>query len=257
MVVAGHLLPHVLLMLADDYDWSNAGWHRPGFAEVRTPHLDALVESGINLERHYAFKYCSPSRSALQSGRDPIHVNVFNYLPIMHNPADPVSGFSAIPRNMTGIAELMRKAGYSTAMAGKWDAGQATFEHTPKGRGYDRSLFYFNHDNDCTPTRDPNAVGLLTRRVRPMLPQTGPASAALHAPAPRSATLGTRTPSLPTAAPRTPSLRETATSPPVTTSLRHGTDARWPRPSRCARPMRRAAASPSTRTSSARRRAHA
>lgn len=75
-------------------------------------------------------------------------MNVFNYLPLMHNPADPVSGYSAIPRNMTGIAELMQRAGYATAMAGKWDAGQATEQHTPRGRGYDRSLFYYNHEND-------------------------------------------------------------------------------------------------------------
>ena len=141
--------PHVLLMLADDYGWANAGWHRPvGFEETKTPHLDSLVASGIELDRHYVFKYCSPSRSALQSGRNPIHVNVDNYNPIMHNAADPVSGFSAIPRNMTGIAELMKRAGYSTAMAGKWDAGQATVDHTPRGRGYERSLFYFNHCND-------------------------------------------------------------------------------------------------------------
>ena len=139
--------PHVLLLLADDYGWANAGWHA-GSAEVATPHLNALVKAGIELERHYAHKYCSPSRSALQSGRSPAHVNVNNHIPLMHNPADRVSGYSAIPRNMTGLAELMKRAGYATAMAGKWDAGQATAEHTPKGRGYDRSLFYFNHDND-------------------------------------------------------------------------------------------------------------
>jgi arylsulfatase A-like enzyme len=141
--------PHLFLVLADDYGWANAGWHRPAnYSEVQTPNLDALVRSGIELERHYAFKYCSPSRSALQSGRNPTHVNVNNYLPIMHNAADPVSGFSAIPRNMTGIASLLQRAGYTTLMAGKWDAGMATPDHTPKGRGYDHSLVYFNHQND-------------------------------------------------------------------------------------------------------------
>ena len=85
--------PHIVLLLADDYGWANSGWHRPPhYAEVKTPAMDALVASGIELERHYVYKYCSPSRSALQSGRHPIHVNVNNFLPIMHNPNDPVAG---------------------------------------------------------------------------------------------------------------------------------------------------------------------
>lgn len=85
--------------------------------------MDELVRNGIELDRHYAYKFCSPTRSALQSGRNPIHVNVQNLDPYNHNPDDPVGGFSAIPRNMTGIAEKMSAAGYVTAMAGKWDAG--------------------------------------------------------------------------------------------------------------------------------------
>lgn len=43
---------------------------------------------------------------------------------------------------MTGIAEKLAGAGYSTHMAGKWDAGMATPDHTPLGRGYQSSLNY-------------------------------------------------------------------------------------------------------------------
>jgi arylsulfatase I/J len=59
-----------------------------------------------------------------------------------------VSGFAAIPRNMTGIAAKMAAGGYATHMAGKWDAGMATPDHTPQGRGYASSLNYFQHAND-------------------------------------------------------------------------------------------------------------
>lgn len=45
----------------------------------------------------------SPTRSSLQSGRLPTHVNTENLGTNVWNPADPVSGFSAIPRNMTGL----------------------------------------------------------------------------------------------------------------------------------------------------------
>ena len=144
--------PHIIFLLVDDYGWAGAGWHNSvetsGQREVQTPHMDQLVATGINLNQHYTFKFCSPTRSSLQSGRNPIHVNVQNVAPDLSNPSDPVAGFSAIARNMTGMAERMKLAGWATAAVGKWDAGMATPDHTPKGRGYEQSLIYFHHAND-------------------------------------------------------------------------------------------------------------
>jgi arylsulfatase B len=77
--------PHIVFLLIDDYGWANAGWHNEvqsgGQREVQTPNMDRLVANGINLNQHYTFKFCSPTRSALQSGRNPIHVNVQNVGP--------------------------------------------------------------------------------------------------------------------------------------------------------------------------------
>ena len=142
-------LPHIVMMLVDDWGWANVGYHRnPPTREVVTPNIDRLVKQGLELNQHYVYKFCSPSRSSLISGRLPIHVNDQNLLPTNYNPDDPVSGFSAIPRNMTGIAEKMREAGYATHQVGKWDAGMATPDHTPKGRGFQTSFGYFHHAND-------------------------------------------------------------------------------------------------------------
>ena len=41
---------------------------------------------------------------------------------------------------MTGIGSVMKGAGYKTYFTGKWDTGMATYDHTPRGRGYDASL---------------------------------------------------------------------------------------------------------------------
>ena len=49
---------------------------------------------------------------------------------------------------MTGLGQVMKEAGYRTYFAGKWDVGMATKDHTPLGRGYDKSLSYFHHLND-------------------------------------------------------------------------------------------------------------
>ena len=68
-------------------------------------------------------KYCSPTRSSLQSGRLPIHVNVLNADMSSYNPHDPVSGFAGVPRNMTGISAVMKKGGYATHMVRLFPGG--------------------------------------------------------------------------------------------------------------------------------------
>ncbi len=136
---------------SQDFGWSNAGWHRaPGTDhshEVQTPSMDELVRVGIELDRHYVYQFCSPTRCAIQTGRNPLQVNPLNLEPNVANPEDPVGGFAGIARNFTAIGTKMAAAGYRTHFAGKWDAGMATRDHTPRGRGYHTSLHYFHHDN--------------------------------------------------------------------------------------------------------------
>ena len=131
------------------WGWANVGYHcDPPTKEVVTPTIDGLVKEGLELDQHYAFKFCSPSRSCLMSGRLPIHVNDLNDQPSFYNPQDPVSGFAGIRRNMTGLATKMKLAGYAAHQVGKWDAGMATPDHIPTGRGFDTSFGYFHHTND-------------------------------------------------------------------------------------------------------------
>ena len=93
--------PHILMILADDYGWADAGYHvnTPGYpstaaqkkeATTATPHIDSLVKAGVELDQAYVFKYCSPTRTSLQSGRNPIHASVMNINPTNHNPANPI-----------------------------------------------------------------------------------------------------------------------------------------------------------------------
>ena len=101
------VLPPSHLLQKDDYGWNNIGIHARSQAnayEIQTPNMDDLAATGITLERHYTFHFCSPSRSAFHTGRNPIHVNVLNTDLAAANVTDPVSGFAGIPRNMTTIA---------------------------------------------------------------------------------------------------------------------------------------------------------
>ena len=144
----------ILFQLADDFGWSNFGLH--GITNY-THNLDALAREGIILDRHYVFKYCSPSRCALQTGRNPIHVNVLNTPTTQHNAADPESGQQGAPVHMKGLAQKLAGAGYATHAYGKWNAGMARAEQTPGGRGYQHALVYFDYDeyfwNETTTAR--------------------------------------------------------------------------------------------------------
>ena len=141
--------PHIFFMLVDDWGWANVGYHRDSpTKDISTPNIDSLVKVGVQLDQHYVYNYCSPSRAALLSGRLPIHVNDADTSQSSYNPKDPVSGYTGIPRNMTVIGTKMKEGGYATHQVGKWDAGMATPDHTPKGRGFDSSFGYFHHAND-------------------------------------------------------------------------------------------------------------
>ena len=145
--------PHIILITLDDWGFNQVGWHAKRWAnanEIRTPHMDALVADGVELDRAYVFRFCSPSRCALLSGRNPVHINVLNSDLTQANLSDPVAGFAGLPRPVTAIAEKLRspEGGYGRAIfAGKHHAGLATPDHLPKGRGYDSSLAYLSGAN--------------------------------------------------------------------------------------------------------------
>ncbi|KAJ1456618.1 alkaline-phosphatase-like protein [Pelagophyceae sp. CCMP2097] len=124
--------PHIVMVLADDLGYNNVGFHSDA-PEVATPHLDVLAATGVRLERHYAYKFCTPARASLLSGRS------------LRDPAEANAG---VPYNMSTFPEVLRAAGYKTHVIGKWDAGMATPRHSPKGRGFDDALIYWGHKND-------------------------------------------------------------------------------------------------------------
>jgi len=84
--------PSIIFILVDDWGFGNVGVHNPGNKNVVTPNIDRIISEGLLLNRSYVFKYCSPTRSALQTGRNPIHVNVLNSDITQHNPKDPYNG---------------------------------------------------------------------------------------------------------------------------------------------------------------------
>jgi arylsulfatase A-like enzyme len=153
--------PNIIVILVDDLGFGNVGFtmdslgmmtdntkpipsrlnllQRQVELELASSYISTLAREGRILARHYTHCTCSPSRSSLQTGRLPVHVQT-----ALLNPCHTGAG---IPKEMTGIAEKMILANYSTHFVGKWDAGMATPTHIPKGRGYSTSLNFFSHGN--------------------------------------------------------------------------------------------------------------
>jgi len=152
--VFGSTKPNILFILADDYGWNNVGYHNPS-REVSTPNINELVKNGVELDRHYAYSECSPSRSSIQSGRYPNHVNAVNVDPLRFNPDDKVGGYPGVPPKMTIIPSKLKEAGYETAFTGKWDIGMVTTSQTPRRKGYDKFLGYLHHANSYCSQRVP------------------------------------------------------------------------------------------------------
>ena len=62
--------PNILFMMVDDWGWANVGYHRDvtPTTDISTPNMDGLVNEGLQLDHHYVYNWCSPSRSAFLSG---------------------------------------------------------------------------------------------------------------------------------------------------------------------------------------------
>ena len=120
--------PNVIVMVADDLGWADVGFH--GNTVIDTPSLDRLAEEGVQLDRFYTTPICSPTRAALMTGRDPMRLGVaYGVIMAWHN--------NGVHPDETFLPELFLKAGYQTAMVGKWHLGHAQQSYHPNNRGFE------------------------------------------------------------------------------------------------------------------------
>ena len=126
--------PNVVIILVDDMGWSDIGSYG---GEIATPHLDALAANGVRFTQFYSTPRCSPSRAALLTGLYPHQAGMGHLDNVVREGSSGTTG-RLNDRSVT-IAEVLREAGYFTAMAGKWHLGQQNGS-PPWQRGFDRVL---------------------------------------------------------------------------------------------------------------------
>ena len=128
--------PNIVFVLVDDWGFAEVGFRNP---KVKTPNFDELAKTGLILNRHYVYMYCSPSRASLLTGRWPHHVHQWN-------PPRPATVGANI--NMTMLPAKLKKGGYNTHMVGKWHEGYFDPAYLPVSRGFDTSSGFLNGAED-------------------------------------------------------------------------------------------------------------
>ena len=128
----------MVIVLADDLGWRDVGFHG---GKTPTPHIDRIAREGLELARCYAFPFCSPTRSALLTGRMPIRYGmVFTVI----RPWSP----HGLPVEEHLLPETLKMFGYQTACIGKWHLGHAHRRLLPNARGFDHFYGHVNADVD-------------------------------------------------------------------------------------------------------------
>jgi arylsulfatase A-like enzyme len=159
--------PNIVLIVADDLGYGDLGAY--GNTSTRTPHLDKLASQGTRFTNFFvSWPACTPSRSSILTGRYPqrnglydmIRNNEVNWKYQFDEASYAVSPEMALGLDLREItvAEVLKKAGYSTGIVGKWDSGRAR-RFLPLQRGFDffygfanTGIDYYTHERYGIPS---------------------------------------------------------------------------------------------------------
>jgi len=154
--------PNIVLIMSDDMGFSDIGCYG---GEIDTPNLNKLAANGLRFTQFYNTARCCPTRASLMSGLYQHQAGVG------HMMGD--RGFEGyrgdLSKRCVTIAEVMKGAGYSTYMAGKWHLTPHVRPGTPKynwprQRGFDK---FFGTIHGAGSFFDPNALTLDNKLIVP------------------------------------------------------------------------------------------
>lgn len=130
--------PNIVFILCDNVGWGDFACYGGG---TPTPRIDKLASEGIRFENYTVEAQCTPTRSAILTGRQSVRSGTYKVL----FPGEGKNGL--VPWEYT-IAELLSDAGYATALWGKWHLGD-TEGRLPTDQGFDEWWGYRNSVDEC------------------------------------------------------------------------------------------------------------
>ena len=103
--------------------------------------IDRLVNEGVEMKRMYAMPQCSPTRSAIMTGRFAFHTGMQHWTTLTPGGTAGIEDFKT-------IANVMQDAGYDTHAIGKWHLGYSKLDQIPTGVGFDSYMGYLQGQCD-------------------------------------------------------------------------------------------------------------
>jgi arylsulfatase A-like enzyme len=128
--------PNLIWILADDLGYGDLGAY--GQKVIKTPNLDRMASEGMRFTHFYAgATVCAPSRSVLMTGMHHGHTRVRG---------NGGGAKQALQPDDTTVAKVLQKAGYRTALIGKWGLGDVEEAETgfPRKQGFDQFFGFLN-----------------------------------------------------------------------------------------------------------------
>ena len=119
--------PNIILLLADDQGYGDLGF--TGNPVIETPNIDAMARESAIMDNFYVSPVCAPTRASLMTGR-------YNY---RTGVTDTYIGRAMMRPEEVTLAEVLRSAGYTTGLFGKWHLGD-NYPMRPQDQGFDEVL---------------------------------------------------------------------------------------------------------------------
>ena len=133
--------PNIIYIFADDWGYGELGAY--GQEKTKTPHLDRLAAGGMRFTQHYTgAPVCAPSRYMLLTGTHAGHSYIRGNYELGQFADDKEGGQMPIPETTPTLAKMLKKAGYQTAMVGKWGLGMNGTTGSPLLQGFD---YYYGY----------------------------------------------------------------------------------------------------------------
>jgi arylsulfatase A-like enzyme len=166
--------PNVVIVVIDDMGWKQLSCYGSNF--YKSPNIDRLAESGVRFTSAYSSApVCSPTRAALMTGKYPARLHLTDYIPGT-NPTDRTlltpDWQKYLPVEEVTIAEIMKSAGYRTALFGKWHlskdkSGPESLPNNPDKQGFHESFLTLKPSGEraITPWQQPELDGHSTDTI--------------------------------------------------------------------------------------------
>lgn len=123
--------PNIIYIMADDLGYGDLGCY--GQETIQTPHIDRLAAEGMKFNQFYAgATVCAPSRCVLMTGLHTGHCYIRGNAKLNLRPSDVT------------VAELLKSAGYTNGLFGKWGVGHEGSTGTPNKQGFDQFFGYLD-----------------------------------------------------------------------------------------------------------------